>query len=156
MRIIFLSLVILSLTYAVENGERLEENSGQLTVNSNPIGLKIYLEGDFIGITPIQNYKLASGKYSVSLFASDTIEEKYWQLANAGFSGKLFALWELTKAGTGTQQIEIKPNQVSELFFSLKKVNRAPARAKWTATCCVGTGFSFAFILGYLVANWIK
>lgn len=151
MKILFLGLIVLSLVYAAEISDY-----GYLTVNSNPIGLRIYLEGDFIGVTPLQNYKIVPGNYSVSLFSSDTIEQKYWNLANASICGKVSALWELSKAGAGTQQVEIQPNQSSEVFFSLKKVNRTPTRLKLGATCCIGTGFSFAFILGYLVANWVK
>ncbi|MBS4014915.1 MAG: PEGA domain-containing protein [Candidatus Latescibacteria bacterium] len=147
MKVLLTGLIVFSLIYAVEM-----QTDGYLTVNSHPFGLKIYLEGEFIGLTPIQNFKLAPGSYSVSLFSSDTIEQKYWNLANAGVCGKLSALSELSKAGAGTQQVEIQPNHSSEVFFSLQKVNRAPTRLKLGTTCCVGTGFSLAFILGYLVA----
>lgn len=151
MKTMLLIAIIISFSYAQE-----KSTNGYLTVNSNPIGLKIYLEGDLIGTTPIQNHELPAGNYSISLFASDTIEEKYWQLANAGVSGRLSALWDLTKVGAASQRVEIRPNRSSEVFFSLKKVNRAPTKAKIGLTCCVGSGFSLAFILGYLVANWAK
>jgi hypothetical protein len=151
MRIILLGLIIFNLVYAAET-----LSDGYLTVNSNPVGLNIYLEGDLIGVTPIQNHKLAPGSYSISLFSSDTIEQKYWNLANASICGKLSALGELSKTGVGTQQVEIQLNQTSEVFFSLQKVNRTPTRLKLGTACCIGTGFSVAFILGYLVANWVK
>ncbi len=127
-------------------------NKGFLNVNSNPTGLVVYLEGDSIGVTPIQNYPLNAGEYSVSLFSSDTIENKYWHLSTGGLGSKYSALLDLSKAGAGTKKAVVKPNQVSEVFFSMQKINRTPTKIKLATTCCIGTGFSVAFLIGYLVA----
>lgn len=131
-------------------------NNGYLNVNSNPTGLIVYLEGDSIGITPIQNYPLAQGEYSVSLFHSDTIESKYWNLSSGGIGAKYSALLDLSKVGAGTKKAVIKPNQVTEVFFSMPKINRAPTKVKLATTCCIGSGFSVAFLLGYWVAHLVN
>jgi len=132
------------------------ESSGYLNVNSDPMGLKVYLDGDSIGYTPIRNYLVRSGTYSVSLFLSDTIENQYWKLSNSGISGKYSALSELAKIGAGTKQVEIKSNQVSSIFFSLRSINRAPNKIKLGTACCIGTGFTISFLIGFWVAHLVQ
>jgi uncharacterized membrane protein (Fun14 family) len=131
-------------------------NNGYLTVNYDQTGRIVYLDGDSIGVTPINNYAIKPGEYSVSLFSSDTIEGKYWKIAAGIVSSRLSGLWDLTKVGVATQRVEISPNQMSVINFSLKEINRAPTKAKLSAACCVGTGFSIAFLLGFLVSNWVR
>lgn len=131
-------------------------NNGYLTVNYDLTGKIIYLEGDSIGVTPIINYPIKPGVYSISLFSSDSIEKKYWKIASGSISSRLSGLWDLSKVGVATQRVEIKPNEVSIINFSLNKINRAPTKAKYTSACCVGTGFSIAFLLGFLVSNWVR
>jgi hypothetical protein len=130
-------------------------SSGYLNVNSDPLGLKVYLDGDSIGYTPIRNYLLKPGEYTVSLFSSDTIEDKYWKLSNGGLGDKYSALSDLAKVGAGTKQVIIKTNQVS-IFFSLRSVNHAPNKIKLDATCCIGTGFTISFLIGFLVASLLQ
>jgi hypothetical protein len=130
--------------------------NGYLNVNSNPTGLKVYLEGDSIGVTPIQNYSIKPGEYSISLFSSDTIESKYWNLSSGGLGSKYSALLDLSKVGAGTKKVVIKPIQVSKIFFSMPKINRAPTKVKLATTCCIGSGFSIAFLIGYLVATLVR
>ncbi len=131
-------------------------NSGFLNVNSDPLGLKVYLDGDSIGNTPIRNYMLKPGEYTVSLFSSDTIEDKYWRLSNGGLGDKYSALSDLTKVGAGTKQVVIKTNQASSVFFSLRSVNHAPNKIKLGTACCIGTGFTISFLIGFLVASLLQ
>jgi hypothetical protein len=131
-------------------------NSGFLNVNSEPIGLKVYLDGDSIGYTPIRNYLLKPGKYTVSLFSSDTIESQYWKLSNGGLGDKYSALSDLAKTGAGTKQVVIKTNRASSIFFSLRSVNRAPNKIKLGTACCIGTGFTISFLIGFLVASLLQ
>ena len=128
-------------------------NNGYLSVNYDFAGRVVYLDGDSIGVTPIKNYPIKPAEYSVSLFSSDTIEDKYWRLSSGSIGSRLSGLWDLTKVGVATQRIEIKSNQVSEINFSLKKINQAPNKIKFGAVCCFGTGFTAAFLLGVLVAH---
>jgi len=128
-------------------------NYGFLNINSDPLGFRVYLEGDSLGITPIKNYLLKPGEYSVSLFSSDTIESKYWNLSNGNIGSKYSAILDLIKVGAATQRVVVKPNQTSEVFFSKQKINRAPTKVKIATACCIGTGFSAAFLIGFLVAN---
>ncbi|MCX8015523.1 MAG: PEGA domain-containing protein [candidate division WOR-3 bacterium] len=133
-----------------------QENYGYLNVNSNPMGLVVYLDGDSVGVTPIKYYQLKPGNYTVSLFASDTIENKYQQFSEGNLTAKYSILLDLAKIGAATQPVTIKPNQTSEVFFSLSKINRTPNKIKLATACCFGGGFSIAFILGYLVATLTK
>ncbi|MCX7784999.1 MAG: PEGA domain-containing protein [candidate division WOR-3 bacterium] len=132
------------------------QDNGFLSVYSEPSGLRIYLDGDFIGTTPIINYPYKPGEYSISIFSSDTIEQKYWRLTSGSLASRLSALWDLSKAGAGTKRVKISSNQNIEIFFSLPKINRTPTKAKLLTTCCLGTGFSFAFLIGYFVANLVS
>jgi hypothetical protein len=131
-------------------------SNGYLNVNSDPLGLKVYLDGDSIGYTPIRNYPVRPGEYSISLFSSDTIEDQYWKLANSGITGKYYALFELAKIGAGTKQVEIKTNQTSNVFFSLRSINRTPNKIKLGTACCIGTGFTISFLIGFWVAHLVQ
>lgn len=131
-------------------------NNGYLTVNYDQIGQTVYLDGDSIGVAPIRNYPVKPGVYSVGLFSSDSIEEKYWKIASGSIISRLSGLWDLAKVGAATKRVEIKPNQVSEINFSTKKINQASTKAKLGLASCIGTGFSFAFLLGVLVTNLAK
>jgi hypothetical protein len=131
-------------------------NNGYLSVNYDQAGRIVYLDGDSIGVTPIKNYPLKPGEYSVSLFSSDTIEGKYWKIASGSIGSRLSGLYDLTKIGVATHRVEIGPNQASVINFSLKKINHAPTKAKLGTVCCIGTGFSIAFLLGVLVTNLVR
>lgn len=40
---------------------------GYLSINSSPLGAKIYLNGSYIGKTPLTNYRLHTGRYTVKI-----------------------------------------------------------------------------------------
>jgi hypothetical protein len=147
--LLFIIAVTLSATGSVYPPEFTKP--GYLNINSNPTRLKVYLDGDSIGFTPILNYPISAGEYSVSLFSSDSIEQKYWNLSVGGISSRFGTLMDLTKVGAGTKRVEVKTNKVSEVFFSLNKINREPNKVKLYSTCCIGTGFITAAVIGYVV-----
>lgn len=149
-------LLFIFFAIILTNGFSQNPPTGYLTVNSDPLGIIIYLEGDSIGITPIENYRITAGVYSVSIFPSDTIESKYWQLANSPLKSKFNRFAELAKVGAGTKQVEILPDQKTEIFFSLSRINKAPQKTKITLSCCITGSFSLAFLLGYLLATFIR
>lgn len=126
---------------------------GYLTVNSYPVGKIVYLDGDSIGITPIINYPLAVGEYTISLYPSERIESEYWRLAQGNLCNKFSSLWELTRIGAATKRVKIVENEVTEVFFSDKKINCAPTKAKLTLSGVSIVGFAIPFILGYLLAR---
>ncbi|MEO0091900.1 MAG: PEGA domain-containing protein [candidate division WOR-3 bacterium] len=146
--ILYITICLTSLCFPLNATE-----SGFLSVYSEPSGLRIYLDGDFIGTTPILNYAYKPGEYSISIFSSDTIEQKYWRITTGSLSTRISALWDLSKVGAGTQRVKIIANQNSEVFFSLAKINRAPTKMKLATSCCLGTSFSVAFLIGYFVAH---
>jgi hypothetical protein len=130
-----------------------QEANGYLTVNSVPLGMVIYLEGDSLGVTPIINYPLKPGEYTISLYPSEVIEHQYWRLAQGKFSNRLSSLWELTRIGAATKRIKITEKQVTEVFFSLKAINRAPTKAKVLIGLSSVASFAIPFLIGFLVAR---
>ena len=46
-------------------------DSGYLTVKSNSVGIAVYLDGDFLGRTPVEMHQLKPGTYSVSINAAN-------------------------------------------------------------------------------------
>lgn len=144
--IIFILLVLINISFPVDM-----TNQGYLNINSDPTRLKVYLDGDSIGFTPILNYPVSPGEYSISLFSSDSIEQEYWNLSVGGIGSRFGTLMDLTKVGVGTKRVEVKSNKVSEVFFSLNKINHEPTKVKLYSACCVGTGFIAAAVIGYVV-----
>lgn len=130
------------------------QNNGYLTVNTDKPGVNVYLEGDLIGTTPITNYSLATGEYSVSLYNSKVIENEYWNLRNAKLCRKLSALWQLTRIDAATNQVNIIPNKATKVSFYTARINRAPTLAK----CALGGSilgiFGLGILTGVLIAHW--
>ncbi|MEO0094243.1 MAG: PEGA domain-containing protein [candidate division WOR-3 bacterium] len=128
-------------------------NNGYLMVEADQPGRKVYLDGDSIGTTPITNYPIEPGEYSISLYDSETIENAYWNLRKANLFRKLSAFWELTRIDAGTQRVEIKPNRITKIYFYTSKINQAPFWAKLTFGGCVGGIFGLGILTGILIAR---
>jgi len=129
------------------------QNNGYLTVNTDKPGVNVYLEGDLIGTTPITNYSLEAGEYSVSLYDSKMIENEYWNLRNAGPFRKLSALWQLTRIDAATEKINIFRNKATKVSFYTARIKRAPFLAK----CALGGSilgiFGLGILTGVLIAS---
>ncbi|MCX7757491.1 MAG: PEGA domain-containing protein [candidate division WOR-3 bacterium] len=147
-RLIFIVLSFFLVSMSLGNTQ-----TGYLTVNTQPLGKIVYLDGDSIGITPIINYPLKPGEYTISLYPSEQIENEYWRLAQGNLCNKCSSLWELTKIGAGTKRIKIEPGVVTEVFFSDKRINCAPTKAKLALGSVSIIGFTIPFILGYFLGR---
>ncbi len=131
----------------------LGQNSGYLTVNADQTVMNVYLEGDFIGTTPITNYLIEPGEYSVSLYDSKTIENEYWNLRSAGPFRKLSSIWQLTRIDAATRKVTIMPNRVTKIYFYTSRIKRAPTLAKLAFGGCIGGIFGLGILAGVLIAS---
>lgn len=108
-------------------------DSGYLSVKSNLPGLAVYLEGDFIGRTPVSLHPVTPGSYILSVTSNDSLEHLYDRIRDGSLGRKLDAIWALIAANAGSQRVDIQPDRVKEAFVDYGDVISAPARAKWIA-----------------------
>lgn len=122
-------------------------NSGYLSVQADQDSLPIYVDDDYIGVTPIVRYQLAPDEYNVGFFPQDSIEQASWRLKE----GSINALWAIAKYGEGTVKVKIAPDAVSAVTLSYKDCMAAPGRAKLKVGACLGgvflLGVGTAFLL---------
>lgn len=130
-----------------------EQNNGYLTVNTDKPGVNVYLEGDLIGTTPITNYSLGAGEYSISLYDSKVIENEYWNLRNAKLFRKLSTLWQLTRIDAATEQVNIIPNKTTKISFYTARINRAPTLVKCAFGGSILGIFGLGILTGILIAS---
>lgn len=119
-------------------------NSGYLTVRADQDGLPIYVDNDYIGVTPILRYPLKPDDYSVGFFPSDSIKDASWRFK----AGKLSALWKIARYGEGLVEVRIAPDSITEVTLDYQRVKRAPGRAK----CLFGGVVGGIFALGVITA----
>jgi hypothetical protein len=127
--------------------------NGFLTINTDQPGISVYLDGDLIGVTPITNYSLEAGEYTVSLYDSRSIENEYWNLRKSGPCRKLKALWQLIRIDAATQKVKIIPNQNTKLTFYLRRIDRTPVLAKCLFSGSVIGIFGLGVLTGVLIAK---
>lgn len=129
-------------------------DSGYLTVRSNSVGIAVYLEGDYLGRTPVEMHALKPGKYSVSIVSNDSLENVYWLLRRGGVGAKLSSLWTLAAINAGTNSVEVDAGKVTELSIDYGRVLDARTEAKWIACGSVGSLFLIGAAVGFLV-HWL-
>lgn len=123
----------------------------RLNVQADRAGLRVYLDHELIGLTPITNHVLAPGDYWVSLFNPDSSEGQYQAITSGGLGEKLNSVWYLAKVEKGTKRISVTSGQTVDVFLSMKQAELAPTQAKLTATACVAAPFALGVLLGVLV-----
>jgi hypothetical protein len=125
-------------------------DSGYLTVRSNMPGVGLYLEGDYVGRTPLERYRVAAGEYNLSIISNDSLDNVYWHLRRGSIGRRLSSFWTLTAVNAGTHQVSISPGQVTEVFLDYGRVLNAPTESKLVAC----SGLTALFGLGML-AGWL-
>jgi hypothetical protein len=118
-------------------------NNGYLTVRADRDSLPVYVDNDYIGLTPVIKYSLKPDEYSVGFFPQDSIENASWRLK----SGSLGALWKVARFGEGMIQVRVAPDSLTEVELSYRRVTQAPGRAQ----CMVGGVMAGIFTLGVLL-----
>jgi len=139
-----LSILVLTLGLA-------PADSGFLTVRSNSVGIAVYLDGDFLGRTPVEMHQLKPGDYSVSVISNDSLEKVYWHIREGNVGAKLSSLWRLAAVNAGTNSVRIESGKVTELMIDYGKVLNAPTEAKLIACGSVGGLFLLGAVVGFLV-----
>jgi hypothetical protein len=127
---------------------------GFLAVQTDRPGLSIFLDGEFIGASPIASRPVVPGEHTVSLFHPDTIENAYWQIRQFGIPGMVTRLPGLRRFDVGTKRIVVNPNATVKVFLSSARAQQAPSQ-----TCCLMGGSCIgivggSFVLGFILA-WL-
>jgi len=125
-------------------------DSGFLTVRSNTPGIELYLEGDYVGRTPLERHLVAAGNYNLSIISNDSLDSVYWHLRRGSIGRRLSSFWTLTAVNAGTHQVSINRGQVTEVFLDYGRVLNAPTESKLLAC----SGLTVLFGLGML-AGWL-
>lgn len=126
-------------------------DTGYLTVRSNSVGITVYLDGEFLGRTPVEMHKLKPGQYSVSIISNDSLENVYWRLRQGSVGAKLSSLWRLAAVNAGTVSVRVEGGKVTEVSLDYGKVLNAPTEVKLIACGSVGGLFLLGAAVGFLV-----
>ncbi len=126
-------------------------DSGYLNIRSNMPGIMVYLDGDYLGRTPISNVKLAPDQYLVSIVSNDSLENVYWRLRQAPLGKKVSTVWTLAAINAGSQPVRVEAGRVSEVFIDYGKVASARREAKLLTWGVTGGLFTFGAVVGLLI-----
>ena len=129
-------------------------DSGYLTVKSNSVGIMVYLDGDYLGRTPVEMHPLKPGNYSVSIISNDSLENVYWRMRQGSVGAKLSALWRLAAVNAGTASVRVESGKVTEVAIDYGKVLNAPTEAKLIACGSIGGVFLVGAAVGLLI-GWL-
>lgn len=123
---------------------------GYLTVLSEEGDLPVYLDGNYLGKTPIVKEKIKAGKYTVSLFSEQEMEMTYNKLKRGSIFQKLSSLWELAKYSGATERIRVAPDSLTEIFLSKRNAEYTKRNAKIYFFSSISTIFLLGLITGIL------
>jgi len=112
-------------------------NVGYLTVQADQDSLPVYVDDEYIGVTPITKHTLVPDQYNVGFFPQDSIEEASWRLKQ----GSISALWAIAKYGEGTVKVQIKPDAVTKVNLNYSNTMAAPGKTKLKVGGCLGGVF---------------
>lgn len=126
-------------------------DSGYLTVKSNSVGIAVYLEGDYLGRTPVEMHRLKPGNYSVSIVSNDSLENVYWHIRQGNVGAKLSSLWILAAINAGASSVRVEAGKVTEVSIDYGKVLNAPTEAKLIACGSIGGLFLVGAVVGFLI-----
>jgi hypothetical protein len=120
-------------------------------VKSNSVGIAVYLDGDYLGRTPVEMHRLKPGSYSVSIISNDSLENVYWHLRQGKVGAKLSSLWRLAAVNAGTASVRVEGGKVTEVAIDYGKVLNAPTEAKLIACGSISGLFLLGAVVGFLV-----
>jgi len=129
-------------------------DSGYLTVRSNSIGIAVYLDGEYLGRTPVEMHRLKPGSYSVSIISNDSLENVYWHIRQGNVGAKLSSFWRLAAVNAGTSSVRVESGKVTEVTIDYGKVLNAPTEAKLIACGSIGGLFLVGAAVGFLI-GWL-
>ena len=117
----------------------------------NSVGIAVYLDGDFLGRTPVEMHQLKPGTYSVSIISNDSLENVYWHMRQGNVGAMLSSLWTLAAVNAGTASVRVASGRVTELAIDYGKVLNAPTEAKLIACGSVTGLFLVGAVVGFLI-----
>jgi hypothetical protein len=112
-------------------------NTGYLTVQADQDSLPVYVDDEYIGLTPVIRHPLAPDKYNVGFFPQDSIEQASWRLKQ----GSISALWAIAKYSEGTVKVSIASDKVTKITLNYRNTMAAPGKAKLKVGGCLGGVF---------------
>ena len=131
-------------------------DSGYITVESDMPGLAIYLEGDYVGRTPIVKQKVETGSFTVTIVSNDSLDLLYDGLRKGPVNQRLNSAWSLIGVDAGTHRIRIRRGEVTKVFIDYGRVLSAPREAKTYACLGVGGVFGIGAIVGLIIGLLIN
>jgi hypothetical protein len=126
-------------------------DSGFITVESDMPGLAVYLEGDYIGRTPIEKKKVETGSFTVTIVSNDSLDLLYDRLRKGPVNRRLNSVWSLVGVDAGTHKVRIRRGEVTKVFIDYGRVLSAPREAKTYACLGVGGVFGIGAIIGLII-----
>lgn len=123
---------------------------GYLTVLSDESDLAVYLDGEFLGKTPIIKKRLKPGKYTVSLFSEESMELTYEKVKRGFIFQKISGLFELAKYAGGSERIRIAPDTVTEVFLSKRNAENFKKKTKIYFFSFLTVPFILGLIIGII------
>ena len=129
-------------------------DSGYLTVKSNSVGIAVYLDGEYLGRTPVEMHRLKPGTYSVSIISNDSLENVYWRIREGKLGAKLSSLWRLAAVNAGTASVRVESGKLTELTIDYGRVLNAPTETKLIAFGSIGGVFLVGAAVGLLI-GWL-
>ncbi|WP_456365879.1 PEGA domain-containing protein [Thermococcus sp.] len=97
---------------------------GLLTVNSNPSGAEVYVDGKLVGTTPLENYRIPAGIHEVVVKKSTYVPAAYAVQIKAN---ELKTLNVVLVPATGKLTVNSNPSG-AEVYIDGKKVGTTPLR----------------------------
>lgn len=128
---------------------------GYLNVRSNMPGIELYLEGDRIGRTPVENHRVQPGSYNLSIVSNDSLDNIYWRLRQGRLGEKLGSFWTLVAVNAGTYPVDIRSGEVTEVFIDYGKVANARNEARLIACGSVSGVVLLGALIGFLI-GWLS
>jgi hypothetical protein len=112
-------------------------NAGYLTVQADQDSLPVYVDDEYIGVTPIIRHPLSPDSYNVGFFPQDSIEQASWRLKQ----GSISALWAIAKYSEGTVKVSIASDKVTKITLNYRNTMAASGKAKLKVGGCLGGVF---------------
>jgi hypothetical protein len=148
-------MVLPAILFALVTSQVLPD-SGFITVESDMPGLAVYLEGDYIGRTPIEKKKVETGSFTLTIVSNDSLDLLYERLRKGPVNQRLNSAWSLIGVDAGTHKVRIRRGEVTKVSIDYGRVLSAPREAKTYACLGVGGVFGIGAIIGLIIGLLIN
>ena len=112
-------------------------HNGYLSVQADQDSLPVYIDNEYVGVTPILKHPLVPNEYNVGFFPEDSMEQASWRFKE----GSMSALWRIAKYSEGIVKVRIAPDTVTAVTLNYRNCMTAPGKAKLKVGGCLGGVF---------------